>query len=279
MLWYDRDARVITYTGENVKFQNGFGAWTIYHYECDYEIPTEKLLAVRVCPRSELNDCILQDPIIRSTVEKLIEAQKSQPLASTAPTEPKRVPTVRVQTALAQQTVRVAGTIDMIDGNILSIKSNNGLVTLKLDDYKALILGIVKASVADIKEGSYIGSGAVPQPDGTQKAVEVHIFHESLRGTGDGHHPGWPGAPNGTMTNGAVGQTVSGVLGPVLTVKYNGGEKKIIVGPSTPIVKYEIGDKSELKPGAAVAAPQAVKQPDGTFTAARLNVGRSGVVP
>jgi hypothetical protein len=168
---------------------------------------------------------------------------------------------IAVSTASAQQTaVRVAGTIDKIDGNILSIKAPNGLVTLKLAD-NALIVGVVKASVADIKEGSYIGSGAVPQPDGSQKAVEVHIFHDSMRGTGDGHRPGWPGAPNGTMTNGAVGQTVSGVDGPVVTVKYNGGEKKIIVGPTTPIVKYEIGDRSELKPGAAVATPAASRRP------------------
>ena len=141
------------------------------------------------------------------------------------------------------------------------------------------MLGVVKASVADVKEGSYIGSVAIPQPDGTQKAVEVHIFHESMRGTGDGHRPGWPGAPNGTMTNGAVGQTVSGVDGPVLTVKYKDGDKKIIVGPSVPIVRFEIADKSELKSGAAIAVVAATKQPDGTFTAARINVGRGGVVP
>jgi len=138
---------------------------------------------------------------------------------------------------------------------------------------------VVKASVADIKQGAYIGSGAVPQPDGTQKAVEVHIFHESMRGTGDGHRPGWPGAPNGTMTNGAVGQTVSGVEGPVLTVKYADGEKKIIVGPTVPIVRYELGDKTELKSGAAVAVAAATKKPDGTFTAARINVGRGEVKP
>jgi hypothetical protein len=138
---------------------------------------------------------------------------------------------------------------------------------------------VVKASAADIKAGDYIGSGGVPQPDGTQKAVEVRIFHESMRGNGDGHRPGWPGAPNGTMTNGAVGQTVSGVDGPVLTVKYKDGEKKIIVGPSVPVVRLEIADKSELKSGVAVAAAAATKKPDGTFTAARVNFGRGGVVP
>ena len=183
-----------------------------------------------------------------------------------------------VSTASAQQTQRVSGTIDKVEGNTLYIKAASGPLTLKLAD-NALIVGVVKASVADIKEGSYIGSGAIPQPDGTQKAVEVHIFHESMRGTGDGHRPGWPGAPNGTMTNGAVGQSVSGVDGPVVTVKYKDGEKKIIVTPQVPIVRYEIGDKSELKSGAAISVNAATKNPDGTFSTARVNVGRGGVVP
>jgi hypothetical protein len=188
--------------------------------------------------------------------------------------------TVLASSVWAQQppTQRVSGTIDKVEGNTLYIKSASGPLTLTLAD-NALIVGVVKASVADIKEGSYIGSGAIPQPDGSQKAVEVHIFHESMRGTGDGHRPGWPGAPNGTMTNGAVGQSVSGVDGPVVTVKYKDGDKKIIVGPSVPIVRYEIGDKSELKSGAAIAVANATKKPDGTFTSARINVGRGGVVP
>jgi hypothetical protein len=107
----------------------------------------------------------------------------------------------------------------------------------------------------------------------------VHIFADSQRGTGDGHRSGWDGAPGGTMTNGAVGQTVSGVDGPVITVKYKDGEKKVVVGPNVPIVRYEVGDKSELKPGAAINVNAASKKPDGTFTTARINVGRGGVVP
>jgi hypothetical protein len=177
-----------------------------------------------------------------------------------------------------QQTQRVRGTIEKVDGNTLLIKSSGGEVTLTLAD-NALVVGVLKATIADIKEGSYIGSGALPQPDGTQKAVEVHIFAESQRGTGDGHRTNWDGAPGGTMTNGAVGQAVSSVDGPVITVKYKDGEKKVVVGPGVPIVRYEIGDKSELKPGAAVSAAAATKKPDGTFSAARINVGRAGVVP
>jgi hypothetical protein len=177
-----------------------------------------------------------------------------------------------------QQTQRVRGTIEKVDGNTLVIKSSSGEVALTLAD-NALVVGVVKATIADIKEGSYIGSGALPQPDGTQKAVEVHIFAESQRGTGDGHRTNWDGAPGGTMTNGAVGQTVSSVDGPVITVKYKDGDKKVVVGPNVPIVRYEIGDRSELKPGAAISVAAATKKPDGTFTAGRINVGRDGVVP
>jgi outer membrane lipoprotein SlyB len=186
--------------------------------------------------------------------------------------------TLMAVTAASAQTQRVRGTIEKVDGNTLLIKERDGSqATLTLAD-NALIVGVTRASLADIKEGSYIGSGALPQPDGTQKAVEVHIFAESQRGTGDGHRA-WDGAPNGTMTNGAVGQTVSGVEGPVVTVKYKDGEKKIVVTPNVPIVRYEIGDKSELKPGAAINVAAATKKPDGTFTAARVNVGLNGVVP
>jgi len=190
-----------------------------------------------------------------------------------------------VTTVAAQQppTQRVRGTIEKVDGNTLLIKTPDGApASVTLAD-NALVVGVLKATVADIKEGSYIGSGALPQPDGTQKAVEVHIFAESQRGTGDGHRGNWDGTPYGagigTMTNGAVGQSVSSVDGPVITVKYKEGEKKVIVGPNVPIVRYEVGDKSELKPGAAVSIVAATKKPDGTFGAARINVGRNGVVP
>jgi hypothetical protein len=184
-----------------------------------------------------------------------------------------------VSTALAQQpTQRVAGTIDKVEGRTLYIKSASGPVTLTLTD-NAVTVARVKATAADIKAGDYVASGGVPQPDGTQKAVELRIFPDSMRGNGDGHRPGWPGAPNGTMTNGAVGQTVTSVDGPVLTVKFKDGEKKLIVGPSVPVQRLEIADRSELKSGAAVAAGAATKQPDGTFTAARIDFGRGDVVP
>jgi hypothetical protein len=183
-----------------------------------------------------------------------------------------------VSSAVAQQTQRLSGTIEKVTGNSVLVKSKDGEQTVTLAD-KALIVGVTKASLADIKEGSYIGSGAVPQADGTQKAVEVHIFAETQRGTGDGHRDGWPGAPNGTMTNGEAGNPVTGVDGLTVMVKYKGGEKKILVTPSTPIVQFQVSDASVLKPGAAISIVAATKKPDGTFETNRINVGLNGVVP
>jgi hypothetical protein len=117
----------------------------------------------------------------------------------------------------------------------------------------------------------------MPNPDGSQRALEVHIFPEAMRGTGDGHRP-WDLQPSSTMTNGNVEQTVAGNDGQTLTLKYKDGEKKIIVPASTPIVSYLPGDKNELTPGARIFIAAATKQPDGTLQTPRVNVGR-GVAP
>jgi hypothetical protein len=187
---------------------------------------------------------------------------------------------ITIAPALAQapQTVRLRGVIEKVDGNTVSAKSDKGdALKLNLAD-KTLVVDVVKASLADIKPGEFIGSGAMPQPDGSQKAVEVHIFAESMRGTGEGFRP-WDGAPNSTMTNGTVGEAVTGVDGPVLTVAYKGGQQKIIVGPNVPVVKFEVGERDELKPGVAFSVFGAAKQPDGSFNVSRISVGRGGVVP
>jgi len=183
-----------------------------------------------------------------------------------------------VATASAQQAQRINGTIDKVEGNTLFIKAEGGPLTLKLAD-NAVIVGVMKASAADIKAGDYVATGGVPLPDGTQKAVELRIFPDAMRGQGDGHRPGWPGAPNGTMTNGAVGDAVTSVNGPVLTVKYKDGEKKIIVGPTVPVSRFVIADKSELTAGKAINVAAATKNPDGTFSTARINVDRGGLLP
>jgi len=180
--------------------------------------------------------------------------------------------------AQAPPTVRLRGVIEKVDGQTVLAKSDKGEdLKLNLAD-KMLVVEVVKASLADIKPGDFIGSGAMPQPDGSQKAIEVHIFAESMRGTGEGFRP-WDGAPNSTMTNGTVATSVTSVDGPVITVKYKDGDKNIVVGPDVPIVRFVIGDMSEVKPGVAFAIVAAVKQPDGSFNINRINVGKDGVVP
>jgi hypothetical protein len=180
--------------------------------------------------------------------------------------------------AQAPQTVRLRGVIEKVDGQTVLAKSDKGdELKLNLAD-KMLVVEVEKASLADIKPGDFIGSGAMPQPDGSQKAIEVHIFAESMRGTGEGFRP-WDGAPNSTMTNGTVATSVTSVDGPVITVKYKDGDKNIVVTPDVPIVRYVIGDMSAVKPGGAFAIVAAVKQPDGSFNINRMNVGKDGVVP
>jgi hypothetical protein len=187
---------------------------------------------------------------------------------------------VATTAAFAQQphTTRLRGVIEKIDGRTVLAKSTKGEpLKLNLGD-KVLVVAAVKASAADIKEGLFVGSGAMPQPDGSQKALEVHIFAESMRGTGEGHRP-WDGAPNSTMTNGTVGAAVAGVDGPVITLKYKDGEKKIVVTPNVPIVRYEIADVSAIKPAAPFSVTAALPQPDGSFDVNRINVGRDGASP
>ncbi len=179
--------------------------------------------------------------------------------------------------AFAQQTVRIRGPIETVDGSTFTVKAGEaGAVKVKLAD-KAAVFGVVKAGLDDIKAGDFIGVGAAPQADGSQRAIQVTIFAETLRGTGEGHRP-WD-RPNTTMTNATVDTTVAGVDGQVIAVKYKDGEKKIIVGTDAVIRAYVVGSKDELKPGANISIVNAVKMPDGTFEAARVTVGREGVVP
>jgi hypothetical protein len=180
-------------------------------------------------------------------------------------------------TAAAQ--TRVRGTIERVDGSDLTVRTTDGAERKLILTGNAVIVGIVNASMSDIKDGTFLGSAAMPQPDGTQKALEVHIFPESMRGTGEGHRPYAP-VPQGTMTNGtATGGTVAGVDGSTMIVKYKEGEKKIVIPPNTPIVRYEVGTASDLKPGAHFTVTAATTKPDGSLEANRINVGRDGVVP
>jgi hypothetical protein len=187
------------------------------------------------------------------------------------------VAAVAATAALAQAPQRVRGTIESVDGPTLVIKQGEGPdATVKLTD-NAQVFGVVAAMLADVKTGAFIAVGAMPQPDGSQKAIQVMIFAESQRGTGEGFRP-WD-RPGTTMTNATVDTTVASVDGQVVTVKYKDGEKKIIIGPDAVIRAYVPGDKSELKPGAHIAIARADKMPDGTLQTARINVGRGGIVP
>ena len=184
-------------------------------------------------------------------------------------------------TAFAQQaqTMRVRGTIAKVDGDALTLKGSDGAEHKLTLTGNATIVAVVKSSMAEVKEGVFLGSAAMPQPDGSQKALEVHIFPEQMRGTGEGHRPYAP-VPNSTMTNGtAAGATVASTDGSTILLKYKDGEKKIVVPPNVPIVRYEIGSKADLKAGAAFTVLAATKKPDGTLEAARINVGRDGTVP
>jgi hypothetical protein len=183
-------------------------------------------------------------------------------------------------TAIAQQPPvpsRIRGTIEGVDGDVLALKSRSGEdVKLHMTgDIK--VFGIIKIALSDVMVGSFIGATTVPGPDGGNRAIEVHVFPENMRGTGEGSRP-WDLSPNSTMTNATVAESVAGNDGHTLTVKYKDGEKKVEVTSDTPVVTYVSGDKADLKAGAKIIA--FVKPlPDGSFEANRISVGRDGLTP
>jgi hypothetical protein len=171
--------------------------------------------------------------------------------------------------------VRVRGEITKVEGTRLSVKTRDGQnVTVKLAE-PPRIAAMVKASLADIKEGSFIGVSAMPQPDGSQKAYAIHIFLDSQKGViPDRFDPKWDNRPGATMTNANVATTVAGKDGQDILVKYKDGEKKVLVPPGTPIAKYTPGSAADLKVGAKVFVGAAKKEADGTLTAPNIAVGR-----
>jgi hypothetical protein len=182
--------------------------------------------------------------------------------------------------ASAQQapTVRIRGTIETVDGNMLGIKTREGSdVKVRMTDNVA-VFAVVKTALSEIKEGSYIGVTGMPEPDGSQRAIAVHIFPENQRGAAEGFRP-WDARANSTMTNATVAETVKGTDGQNIVLKYKDGEKKIVVPPGTPIVTFVATDKSEVKPGAKLIIFGAAKKEDGSLEAGRVNVGRDGVTP
>jgi len=183
-----------------------------------------------------------------------------------------------VATAQAPDIVRVRGTIEGVDGPILSVKGRDGTpLRVKLAD-GARILAVDRMSLADVKQGVFVGITAMPQPDGTQKAVEIHIFPETLRGTGEGHRP-WDLMPNSTMTNANIDSAVVSADGQELVLKYKDGEKKFIVPANVEVVMFAPAAVADLKPGEKVFVVAGKKQADGSIEAPSIVVGRNGVNP
>ena len=178
----------------------------------------------------------------------------------------------------AQETVRIRGTVVRIEGPVYMVKNRDGAeLKLTLTD-NPLFVAIVPSRMTDIKPGMFVGSAGMMQPDGVQKAIEVHIFPESMRGTGEGHYD-WDLLPKSKMTNANVEQAVTSVDGQILSVKYKDGEKKLLVTPETVVVTYEIGKKEEVQPGTKIFVAAAKKQPDGTLQTPRITFGRNGAGP
>lgn len=178
--------------------------------------------------------------------------------------------------AQAPQMVRVRATLENVSVPMLTAKARDGAeMKIKLAD-NAPVNEVVKASLADIKADSYIAVTAMPQPDGTQKAVAILIFPEAMRGVGEGHRP-WDLEPNSTMTNATVAEQVAGTDGQTVTVKYKDGDKKILVTPATIIVTYKKSAASDLKAGQKIFVAAAKKLDDGTLEAPNVAYGDVGV--
>jgi hypothetical protein len=183
--------------------------------------------------------------------------------------------------AVAQGTdnasVRIRGVVEVVDGHVLTVKARSGQsFNVRLaEDFT--VIGIAKADLEDITRGRFIGTTTVGERDGALIALEVHIFPESMRGAGEGHRD-WDLRPSSKMTNADVADVTSIGRDRVMTVRYRGGEKKVLVPADAVVVSFAHADRREIKPGAHVFIT-AQRQPGGEFTAARVNVGLNGQTP
>lgn len=188
---------------------------------------------------------------------------------------------VAATAALAQapaDTVRVRGTVQNVDGSMLTVKSRDGAdLKIKLAD-NAVIRTVTGKTIADVKQGLFVGITAMPLPDGTQKAVEIHIFPEAARGTGEGHRP-WDLMPGSTMTNANVDSEVAVTDGKKLVLKYKDGDKTFIVPDNVKVVMFAPGTAADVKPGAKIFIVAAKKLPDGTLEAPGATVSSGGIDP
>src|SRR5947209_1541269 len=180
--------------------------------------------------------------------------------------------------AMAQENVRLRATIEKVDGPVYTVKNRDGTEWKLTVSDPPLYVAIAPATMADIKPGMFVGSAGMMRDDGVQNAIEVHIFPESMRGTGEGHYD-WDLLPKSKMTNANVEHMVTGSDGQTLSVKYKDGEKKLLVTPETVVVTYVPGSKDDLKPGTKIFVSAAKKQPDGTLQTPRITYGRNGAGP
>lgn len=180
--------------------------------------------------------------------------------------------------AQAAPPLRIRGRIVALEGPMLTVTGRDGArLEIRLAD-AATVGALRRMELSAIAPGSFIGTAAEPGPDGQLQALEVLVFPEALRGTGEGHYP-WDLAPNSSMTNATVDQKVQATDGQTVTVKYRDGEKKVTVAPDTPIVTFVPGNKDELKPGAKIIIMGATRKDDGSYETARVNVGLDGLTP
>ncbi|HLW12660.1 MAG TPA: hypothetical protein VKU81_08190 [Casimicrobiaceae bacterium] len=182
-------------------------------------------------------------------------------------------------TAWAQaSTQRIRGDVVAIEGQKLQVRSRSGeMVAIDLAD-QYTVTSVVRIAPDAITPGSFVGTAALPQPDGTERALEVLVFPESGRGSGEGHYA-WDLQPGSMMTNATVAKVVDiDNNARRMTLKYKDGENVVTVPPNIPIVTFEPGSREMLRPGAHVMFSATVR-PDGSLTATRVSVGKDGLVP
>jgi hypothetical protein len=179
--------------------------------------------------------------------------------------------------ASAADKVRVRGTVESLDGNTLKVKNGDGKEVVVTMTPGFNVLGVKNASSADIKPGDFVGIGSQPTSSGINGAVQIVIFPASMKGTGEGDRP-WDVKPNGTMTNGTVANAVKDVNGPMLTLAYKGGQRKVSIPDGTKIVALAPATKDDLKPGAGVSL-QGIGSGENMVTADRIAVGVDGATP
>ena len=172
---------------------------------------------------------------------------------------------------------RVRGMIESVNGDLLIVKGRDGRNTTMKMAANASVTGVAKIALSDIGPGAYIGVTSVADAQGNQKATEVHLFPDALRGAGEGTRP-WDTAPNSSMTNGGLDKMVESNDGRTLTVKYRGGEKQVVVGPETAVVKLVPAKRSDLRAGAQIVAATS-HTADGALETSRVSVGLDGVTP